>query len=329
MSGREWRELKPIPLRLSDFDAIEARIKRVFREVIFWPLMRELKSSEATAAPRLSNASDDLLKALRSGKVSYSSGAFSGRLTAKVSRQLKKAGAKWDRKAQVWKLPLKDMPYDLRAEIAVSEARFKDRMRAVDKKLSAIDSTFIANKFAAADLFDKAIRRTDRDIATTLKAISIAPRLSPESARKIADEWERNLRLYIRGFADEEIIELRKSIKKSVFAGNRHETMIDAIRKSYGVTERKAKFLARQETNLLVTKLKETRYAESGVTEYRWRCVAGSPKHPVRRAHRKLDGTVQKFNHPPIVSEPGQAVRRANPGQDFNCRCVAVPIVKF
>ena len=57
---------------------------------------------------------------------------------------------------------------------------------------------------------------------------------------------------------------------------------IGAIQKSYGVTANKAKFLARQETKLLTTTLKEVRYVDAGVTKYKWKSVTGTAAHPVR-----------------------------------------------
>jgi SPP1 gp7 family putative phage head morphogenesis protein len=99
------------------------------------------------------------------------------------------------------------------------------------------------------------------------------------------------------------------------------------IRESFGVTEKKAKFLARQETGLLMAKFKESRYTESGIHQYKWRCSAGSAKHPVRPSHKVLDGRVFRWDTPPITTAPDEPQRRNNPGEDFNCRCVAIPIV--
>jgi SPP1 gp7 family putative phage head morphogenesis protein len=95
------------------------------------------------------------------------------------------------------------------------------------------------------------------------------------------------------------------------------------------VSANKAKFLARQETSLMTTKLKETRYREAGVNEYKWKTVAGSKLHPVRPSHKILEGRIFRWDDPPITTPPGEAVRRNNPGQDYNCRCFAQPIVRF
>jgi SPP1 gp7 family putative phage head morphogenesis protein len=318
-------ELKPIPICISEFDGIEERIKRAFLEQLYWPLMREL----TLPSKQLQNASDSLLRAIQTGRVLFSRGVFSGRFTASISKQLKSIGATWDRKTETWRLPLAEVPHDLRSAIATSEARFQEKLAAVDRKLSAFDPTSIASNLRMADLLDRALWRVDGDVAATLKGISVSPELTPAQAKKISEEWGENLKLYIRDFAAEEIVKLRKDVQKSVLAGNRFDALVSTIRKSYGATESKAKFLARQETNLLITKYKELRYRDAGVDEYRWQCVAGSPKHPVRPAHKKLAGKIFRWQAPPITSESNEPERRNNPGQDFNCRCVAVPVVRF
>jgi SPP1 gp7 family putative phage head morphogenesis protein len=187
----------------------------------------------------------------------------------------------------------------------------------------------LADQLSVADLFDSAIFRTERDLQRTIAKLAFVPELTDAQRRKIAAEWQDNVDLWIKGFAEEEIQSLRVGIQKATLAGNRYELAIKAVQKSYGVTAAKAKFLARQETNLLVTKLKETRYLDAGVVEYRWRCVAGSKHHPVRPSHKILDGKLFRWSDPPITSAPDEPARRNNPGQDYNCRCIAIPVVRF
>lgn len=322
------RLLAPIRLRTREFDELENRIVTAFREALYWPLMVELNLPRR-AMMNAAGKESPLLKAIQSGKVMFSGGVFSGKFTAAVSRELVEYGAKWDKRSGTYKLSATDLPPTLRAAIATAEARFQEKMAAVEKKLAQFSPADIAGKIRMADLFDSTIQHVEGELKKTLKAMSVPTDLTPERAKRLATEWSENLDLYIRDFADEEILNLRKDVQKSVLAGNRYEQLVGSIQKSYGVTQNKAKFLARQETNLMVTKFKEARYADAGVTEYKWQCVVGSAMHPVRPAHKKLDGKVFRFDHPPITSEPNEPQRWNNPGQDFNCRCAAIPIVRF
>lgn len=101
------------------------------------------------------------------------------------------------------------------------------------------------------------------------------------------------------------------------------------IQDSYDVSANKAKLLALQETSLLMGKFKQVRYADSGVQEYRWGCVAGTKNHPVPPWHKALEGKIFRWDGPPITSKLGEPVHRSNSGEDFNCRCFARPIVRF
>lgn len=321
-------ELRPIKESTEDFEAVEKRIKDLFRKLVYLPLLKELGEPRKS----LKNATGDyeaLLDALFKGTVTFSRGVFTGRFNAQVSKELKKIGARWDRKTASFRIHQSSLPPELRSAVAASELRFEEKLAGIDRKLGQILPDEIADQFKGSDLFDRTLWRTEKDFQASVKNITVAPQLTPERSKRIADEWQDNMKLWIKDFAEKEIKELRKDMKKSVFTGNRYESAVKTIQKSYGVTERKAKFLARQETSLLMTKFKETRYTDSGVNEYKWGCVAGSKLHPVRPAHKSLEGKIFKWDNPPITTAPGEPARRNNPGQDYNCRCFARPIVRF
>ena len=320
------KELPPIRETVSDYDKIEAEIKKVFREEFYKPLLDILKEPEEI----LSNAKDDALKkALQAGRVTFSYGTFYGRLTASISRQIRSLGATWDTKTATYKINLKDLPAEIQDVIRSSESKMKRKLARIDEKLSKILPEEIADKMKVTEIFEASLWKTNQSIAKTLKAISIPPELTPNMEKKIAHEYRDNLKLDIKKFTTKQVETLRDRVREHTFAGNRYHDLIKEIQASYGVTQNKAKFLARQETSLLMTKYKEAKYTEAGVLEYRWQCVVGSPKHPVRPRHKELNGTVHKWSEPPVTSEDGEPERRNNPGQDYNCRCVAIPIVRF
>lgn len=317
-------ELKPIRLTLEDFEELEKQIKAAFREILYVPIMKDLEISPSVM---MNARASPLAEALRSGKIRYELGAFRGRFSAAVSKELKRLGAKWDPKARSFRIPRGELPAYINLAIVQSETSHAERLAKVQTTLSQILPEKISGLIDSVSIFKKIIVKTDRDIAKSLKAITIPPKITDTAAERIAKEWSQNLDLYIKDFTDSEILNLRKSVQKNFEAGNRFETLIHSIQRSYGVTERKAHFLARQETNLLISKFKETRYTEAGVTHYRWRCVVGSPAHPVRPSHKALDGKIFRWDDPPITTADGEPVRRNNPGQDYNCRCMAVPVL--
>lgn len=328
-------ELQPITESSVAYEKLEARIKAAFMRLLYAPLVRELELSSKTKGPiRFRNISRKgaLLSAIAKGRITPDFGAslvFSGKFDADVSAYLRSIGAEWDRRLGVFTLKSSLAPAGLKNEITKAAGEFAAKLRGIDRRLQKKLPEEFAEAVKSVDLFSSRLEETNKHLQRTLKKITVLPELSPEVREKIAVEWQTNLDIWIKDFTAEEIVKLRTDIQAAVTAGNRHAALVSAIKKSYGVTEAKAKFLARQETSLLMTKFKESRYTEAGITKYRWGCVAGSKGHPVRPSHKILEGKVFSWNDPPITTPPGEATRRNNPGQDFNCRCFAKPIVQF
>ncbi len=327
-------QLPPIKESDEDYEALEKRLKELFRREIYLPLLRILGESHNV----LSNAADEnygeLLDALRFGKVVFQRGVFSGRFTAGVTKLLRQLGAKWEKKTGTFHLPLSALPISLRAAIAGSEHVFKKKLEAIDARLKQILPDELAAKFKGADLFDRALWKTNKKFLDNVRSIGLAPALTEYERVKLSKEWSENMRLWIRDFADKEIKLLRVQMAENIFEGRRYGDVIKTIERSYGVSANKAKFLASQETRLAVNKFKEARYVEAGIHEYTWCCVTGTKLHPVREYHQRLndekgpDGKkkIRRFDDPPVTDKNGN---RNNPGEDYNCRCYARAVIRF
>lgn len=334
-------ELTPIKETTKDYEDVESKIKRLFRVHIYLPILRELDLSSKTLQ---NSKAFSLAEAIKYGRIQFAQGRFTGSFSASTSRELKDLGAKWDRKTSSFKILQSALPPQIQAVISASNVRFEEKLSKIDAKLAQILPEEFADQLKVSDNFDSSLWKVDRDFHKSIKNITVAPKLSAEDRKRIADEWQNNMKLWITDFTKKEIIELRKNIQESVFKGNRYNAAIKTIYDSYGVSQNKAKFLARQETSLLMTKFKQTRYEAAGVMEYKWGAVAGTPKHPTRPWHRALaensnaskttsDGKcvkgIYRWSDPPNTAGPGEAPRANNPGQDYNCRCYAKPIVRF
>lgn len=326
MKNVKLTELRPIKESSAEYDKLEDRIKRAFIKYLYGPLLKALN----TSPNKILNSKypiSELATAIESGQLEFSDGVFKGKLTATLSRQLKAAGAKWNKTKRHYEIGFFKLPPDVREAIKASEAMFHAKLDQVDKMLLEKNlPEEITRNVKSKDLFSTNIFKVDRELTASLKNLSVIPNLTKDDREKIAAEWQDNMDLFIKGFAEKEIKELRERVAVSAFQGNRKESLTQMIKESYGVTERKAKFLARQETMLMMTKLKEVRYTKAGINHYRWKNVVGSPNHPVRPSHKILDSKIFTWNDPPITTAPGEPVRRNNPGQDFNCRCLAIPV---
>lgn len=274
----------------------------------------------------LHNAQDDLIAAIQRGSVQYVRGTFVGEISASISKELKGMGAKWDPKKRGWKIPRGQLSVEVSSTLSIASTRFDETLRRIDAQLQKKLPEEISDLKKIEKAFDKTLWKVDRMVGDSLKGIAVPPRLTKEQAAQISAEYTRDLDRYIKDFTEKEITELRERVQKEAFKGYRYEGLVKQIRRSYGVSQNKAKFLARQETSLLMTKFKQTRYEGAGVEEYIWTTVKGSSKHPVRPMHKALDGKKFRWDSPPVTNPEGG---RNNPGQDFNCRCYARPIVRF
>lgn len=83
----------------------------------------------------------------------------------------------------------------------------------------------------------------------------------------------------------------------------------------------RATLIARTETARAASVLTQARAKHIGAESYIWK-TAGDYK--VRPSHRRLAGTVQRWDDPPLSDLPDY---HSHPGQVFNCRCLALPII--
>lgn len=333
-------ELTPIEEQPGDYDILQKRLAKFFRDELYYPLLAEIGLPKNT----VQNAKKDpLIDALFQGRITYAGGGFKGKLNAQISKQLKELGAKFDRKSGSWKLPEQDIPPQVKQTIYAGEVNFARKMGKIDEKLSKILPEELAAKFKCADIFDKQIFRADKNFQENIKKVTVSADLDPKQRARIAEEWQNNMQLYIKDWTEKQIKDLRKKIYEEVTSGIRRENLIPPILKitktiqgSHDEALNKAKFLAHQETRMLMAKFKEVRYTGAGVHEYIWRCVhrphdSTPNQHTpgnVRYSHGQLNGKIFRFDDPPVTTAPGEVARKNNPGTDYRCRCFARPILR-
>lgn len=103
---------------------------------------------------------------------------------------------------------------------------------------------------------------------------------------------------------------------------------INDINKKY--TKSKANFIARNETGNLNGSIQHSQIEGAGFEMYTWMCM---PDGVTRDSHKALNGKVCRWDDPTVYSDDGGKTWQkrtgsmliGEPGQDFNCRCTAVP----
>lgn len=95
------------------------------------------------------------------------------------------------------------------------------------------------------------------------------------------------------------------------------------IANSTHVTASRALLIARTETSRTATALLQARAESIGSTHYRWRTAGDSD---VRAGHKAMEGRICEWKNPPAV-RTGEKIYHHHPGEIFNCRCWAEPII--
>jgi SPP1 gp7 family putative phage head morphogenesis protein len=131
----------------------------------------------------------------------------------------------------------------------------------------------------------------------------------------LVDEFSReNVRL-IESIGAEFFGQIEEVTQAGVREGRRPEAIARDIEERYGVSRSRAKLIARDQVAKLNGDITKARQEELGITKYVWRT---SQDERVREEHAELDGQEFSWSDPPAVGHPGQ---------DFQCRCWADPVI--
>jgi SPP1 gp7 family putative phage head morphogenesis protein len=320
------------------FDTVEAlvfdsRIPRLIREANRFPAVERENAVRNNAVPDLA----ELIAALNSGRISYAEGVFSGRFSAILSKSLRSIGAKYEKASKTYRIEQGDLPYNIRGAIAASKAR----AAAINRKLLDAAADVAASVAAAPSLglklekfttelvgnleeqFVESVAAAGNDVPA-IEFVATPPDFTPAMIADVRETLTENLTLSIKTFTDAEVVRIRELAEENWNAGGRVDLIERIVEERFDVTRRKARFLARQETSMVASEFARARAQEIGSTEYVWHT-----RHDdrVRHDHQELNGTTQSWDDPPIVDKSRD--RRANPGMDFGCRCVAQPILNL
>lgn len=319
--------LKPVSVKRSHWQHVEAQINAIFDEVIYDPIRALLRRRDL----ELKNEASDLIEAINTEKIFYSEGAFYGTFSGKVSRALREIGAIYDGRKKAWVIAQFTLPADIQRALLQAQLRFQLFARDI---LSVIDT--IEPKRIRPINYKPTVDQVQEEIYRTLQSVAAPTIMSEKTKKRIADEWALNLDLWIKDWVGDNIIKLREDVQANTLAGGRAAGLVSTLQHNYGTSKTKAKFLARQETSLMVSKLREAEYAEAGITHYMWETAHDERVRPDFRGmsekaranyrgsnHFALDARIFRFDEKPITNHYTGV--RNSPGEDYGCRCLARP----
>jgi SPP1 gp7 family putative phage head morphogenesis protein len=308
-------------------EIISKILEDFFYGLIYEPLIGVV-NKWAPGAIKLSGQDPDempLMRKIQDGKIIYDGEYFTGSFDARSSRIIRELGGRWDPLKKAFKMSPGKLTENVKVAVRASQERSERIHDGLTNEIGNIESR-IDPEVDELDLsqgIDKVIDGLQTQTINAMKAIGVPYTLTHRQREALRLDYSDNMKLYIRGWAEEHIKTLRKEVQANALAGYRFGLLKDALQYRYGTSEAKAQFLARQETSLFMSKFRRERFLDAGVSFYIWQTV-GDRK--VRADHRALNRRVFQFGDPPVVDVA--TGRKAEPGEDFNCRCVARPTTK-
>lgn len=150
------------------------------------------------------------------------------------------------------------------------------------------------------------------------------------------DFYEQALRMWvdsnvekIKTIPTESLGSMRQIILDGYKQGRTIRDISKDIQEEYNVSKHRAQMLARDQVATLNAQITKLQQQDAGCKRYRW---STSHDARVRDCHRALDGKIFNWNDPPEMwyetKKSGRVYtgRRCNPGEDFLCRCIAIPV---
>lgn len=167
---------------------------------------------------------------------------------------------------------------------------------------------------AAADVSEHQRKQLGKQSKAAL-GVDITPLLAdPKMAARIDAFVHENVSL-IKSLGTNTLDELEKLITRGLADGMRAEQLGAEIAKRWGIAERHARLIARDQIGKLNGQITRARHKELGIARFRWLTMR-DPK--VRPRHRPMEGKVFAYE--------GADVPPFFPGQEICCRCQEEPV---
>lgn len=245
------------------------------------------------------------------GKIKYVEGVFIGEIPAEISLFLKEHGAQWDYMRRGWRLPLAMLPPRVTFMIEAQKKK-DDEVRVALLAALAIAPAILDAFLSGPELFTHA-----EEIAEKVRILAELPPAPPlPSARALP--FDNRVREAMQRWAQREAERVAADLKRIEARGG---DVAEYLRKREDAAEYRARLVARREMAVEANNTLASGHIAEGRAYYRWHTMGDTI---VRPDHADLDNSVQRWDDPPIVNT--HTGMRGHPSEDFNCRCVAIPL---
>lgn len=134
----------------------------------------------------------------------------------------------------------------------------------------------------------------------------------------------------IKSIPQQYLTQVEQQVMRSITTGNGLQDLEPFLKKHQGITERRAKLIANDQTKKAYSSINKARMQESGIKKFEWLHSGGGREPRPYHANKwpaGLNGGIFSFNDLPVIDE--KTGERGIAGQAVNCRCTMIPIVDF
>lgn len=129
----------------------------------------------------------------------------------------------------------------------------------------------------------------------------------------------------IKSIPTDYLNQVQGDVMRSITTGNGLQDLVPALEKYEGVTKRRAKNIALDQTRKVYNSLNAGRMQALGIKKFEWIHSGGGQKP--RQDHIEMSGNIYSFNDLPVIDK--RTGERGIPGQAINCRCRMAPVIEF
>lgn len=211
--------------------------------------------------------------------------------------------------------------------LAIDEAPADALMRAVRSLAKRWLGRFEAAAPRLADWFAQSARnRSDEALRRILREGGFTVRFKLTAAQRdvMKATVAQNITL-IKSIPAQYFDQIEQSVMRSVQVGRDLGGLTKELREHFGVTKRRASFIARSQNNMATAVLARTRQTEVGITHCMW-IHSGGGREP-RASHVKAGREKIVYAVSEGWYDPNEK-KYILPGELPNCRCVSRPLIK-
>lgn len=311
-----YKILKPI----RDYDKYSDGLTKTLSEELYWKIFKPLLE---TLSGKKENAKQSVLvQAFLSRTIYYRDGFVYGKFSGAISKALRDLSGIFNNTKKAFKIDLVKFPPDIRSAQAQGSMAEQQAIDKLQKNLQELEVNNIIISSLDKDAINTFSGLHEQFKRITPKDLEIPVMMNGAQQEKMIEDYTASVHLSINDLAAETVYKLRQRIEDAVGQGMRAGKLKEILMAEYGIASNRAKFIARQETSLFTAKYREVRYTDAGLDLYQW---STSNDSHVRLDHKELNGRIFRWDDPPISDKATGA--RNNPGQDYGCRCVALPVI--